>query len=87
MSATGLSAYQNGLTTTISSTVFADRITTATVLAYPSSALSTRKEERVNEIENEKALAEMACSLRGTKPIWGIICDLSKTAEFDESMH
>uniref|UniRef100_A0A914ZX33 Uncharacterized protein n=1 Tax=Parascaris univalens TaxID=6257 RepID=A0A914ZX33_PARUN len=87
MSATGLSTYQNDITTTISSVAFADRITTATVLPYRSSTLNTGKEERRNEIENERALAEMACSLRGTKPIWGIICDLSKTAEFDESVH
>ncbi|VDK60362.1 unnamed protein product [Anisakis simplex] len=31
--------------------------------------------------ENEKQLAEMACRLSDTRPIWSIICDLSKTAQ------
>jgi hypothetical protein len=30
---------------------------------------------------DEKKLMEMACKLKGTKPIWGIICDLSKTTQ------
>ena len=32
----------------------------------------------ISEID-EKRLKEMACRLKETKPIWGVICDLSKT--------
>uniref|UniRef100_A0A914VUP1 Cadherin domain-containing protein n=1 Tax=Plectus sambesii TaxID=2011161 RepID=A0A914VUP1_9BILA len=30
---------------------------------------------------DEKKLMDMACKLKDTKPIWGIICDLSKTTQ------
>lgn len=58
-----------------------DNVRRADIL-HPTKILSF--DELTVNSEVNKNITEMACRLKDTQPIWGLICDLSKTSGINE---